>query len=129
MPASQALQNRGLTDFLAYHPTLEVALMTAAPPAETTPWASLPFATYTGYQLQTVNANEFDTPALGVSPNNTEIAFPLNTGGDSASLTHFAVRAGVVGEDYRWGVLDTPRVVAAGESGRFVAGALVLDDI
>ena len=129
MPASQTLQNAGLDWFRGLDSNIMIALLTAAPANDSVAWAALPRATYTGYADLTELATTLNAASGGTMVNNAIYSFAQNTGAASASLTHFAVRSGTTGENYRWGTLDTARVIGTGETGEFAAGALTLDDI
>ena len=129
MPGSTTSNDKSLTEFLARQATVEIAVLTAEPSAGT-PWASLSKADYTGYADQTEANTNWTTPANSSTSNTLEISYPANSGGgSSSSLTHFAVRNGATGDDYRWATLNTPVTVAPGESMKFAVGALILTDI
>ena len=130
MPATNDSNSKSLTEWLARQANLQVAALIAEPTAATA-WSALQKADYTGYVDASYTNNigaDWTTPANGLTSNVQEISFPANSGGTaSSSITHFAVRSGTSGDEFRWGPLSSAVVVNPGESAKFAIGALLLE--
>jgi hypothetical protein len=106
--------------------TAYVALFTAAP-SDTTAGTEVTGAGYA--RKATIHGSDWGVATNGSISNIANIDFPLATSDYSAPVTHWGILDALTGGNLiRWAALTDPKTISAGETPRFSAGTLVLNE-